>query len=101
MVKVERVRCLKLSVFNAQLNLEYRKILYVGFQPFMKPYSLVEGQKYSTLHVHNSVRTSQYNACCQQKAQSVDAVKGNNGSVCENPKEHIIHPYGEMQRSWR
>jgi hypothetical protein len=60
MIKVEHVRRLKLPVFNMQLNLEFRKTLYAVFQPFMKPYSPLEGQNYFTLHIHNSVRTSQY-----------------------------------------
>jgi hypothetical protein len=68
-------------IFSTCSCLEFCETLYAGFRPFMKPHSPLEWQNFSTLHIHSSVRTSQYTACCQQKAQSVKAVKENNGSV--------------------
>jgi hypothetical protein len=56
-------------------------LLYAGFQPFMNPYSPLEGQNNSTIHIHNSFRMSQYTVCFYQKAHSVNAVKGNKGSA--------------------
>ena len=74
MIKVEHVRCLKMAVFNMQLNMEFREPPYAGFQPFMNAFSPLEGQIYYTLDIYSSVRTSQYTGCFHQKAQSVNAV---------------------------